>query len=58
MGEKYRNVQGDGRGEKGKASPLYRNFAFVFHSALEPQACTLWMREYFSVKRVFVIVLK
>lgn len=48
-----------GGGEKGKASPLYRNFAFFFpHSTLELQACALWMREYFSVKRVFVIVLK
>lgn len=60
MGEKkYRNFKGDGRGEKGKASPLYRNFAFFFpHSPLELQACALWVREYFSVKRVFVIVLK
>lgn len=58
-GKKYRNFKGNGRGEKGKASPLYRNFAFfVSHSTLELQACALWMREYFSVKRVFVIVLK
>ena len=57
-GGKIQKLSGDGRGEKGKASPLYRNFAFVFSFCFRTQACALWMREYFSVKRVFVIVLK
>jgi len=41
-GGKYRNFKGDGRGEKGKASPLYRNFAFFSHSTLETASlCTV-----------------
>lgn len=28
-------------------------FCFVFYSTLDLQACALWVRDYFSVKRVF-----
>lgn len=60
MGEKYRNFKGDGRaGRREKPALCIEILLFFFpHSTLELQACALWMREYFSVKRVFVIVLK
>lgn len=47
-----------GGGKREKPALCIEILLFFSHSTLELQACALWMREYISVKRVFVIVLK
>lgn len=58
-GKNTETLRGMGGGRREKPALCIEILLFFFpHSTLELQACALWMREYFSVKRVFVIVLK